>query len=140
MTWITGTLGLRQPGVLPQMERHLRSSFTNSITAAGIIRTNRVSDVYFAVVNGGPGAYMVSKWMGIYGKRWICETMNSVIKRKFGDSLRERKEQNKKKITSLMAIAYNIHVIVREDEKNRSLFAIFIYLQQKNVCNEARHH
>jgi hypothetical protein len=35
--------------------------------------------------------YMISRWSGIYGKRWLCETMISVIKRKFGDSIRERK-------------------------------------------------
>ena len=46
--------------------------------------------------------YVVAKWMGIYGKRWICETMNSVIKRKFGDSIREKKERNKKRIVSLI--------------------------------------
>lgn len=60
--------------------------------------------------------YLVAKWMGIYGKRWVCETMNSVIKRKFGDSIRERKERNKKRIVSLMAIVYNIHVVVRNEE------------------------
>ncbi len=60
--------------------------------------------------------YCVAKWMGIYGKRWICETMNSVIKRKFGDSIRERKERSKKRIVSLMAIVYNIHVFVRNEE------------------------
>lgn len=59
--------------------------------------------------------YLVAKWTGIYGKRWICETMNSVIKRKFGESIRERKHKNKRTIASLMAIAYNIHVIVRDE-------------------------
>ena len=80
--------------------------------------------------------YLISRWMGIYGKRWICETMNSVIKRKFGDSLRERKEQNKKKITSLMAIAYNIHVIVRAEGRISFFIIDFLYLQQMNVCNK----
>ncbi len=74
--------------------------------------------------------YMVSKWMGIYGRRWICETMNSVIKRKFGDSVRERKEKNKKTIVSLMTIAYNIHVIVREEGKLDFFFA-FIFLNEE---------
>jgi transposase len=60
--------------------------------------------------------YLMAKWMGIYGKRWICETMNSVIKRKFGDSIREKKDRNKKRIVSLMAIVYNIHVVVRNEE------------------------
>jgi transposase len=74
--------------------------------------------------------YMVSKLMGIYGKRWICETMNSVIKRKFGDSVRERKEKNKKIIVSLMTIAYNIHVIVREGGDLDFFFA-FIFLNKE---------
>jgi IS5 family transposase len=80
--------------------------------------------------------YLVAKWMGIYGKRWICETMNSVIKRKFGDSIRERKEGSKKRIVSLMAITYNIHVIVRAEGKIR-FFITFLYLHKMNVCNEA---
>ena len=70
--------------------------------------------------------YMFSKLMGIYGKRWLCETMNSVIKRKFGDSVRERKEKNKKTIVSLMTIAYNIHVIVRE-EGDLGFFFAFVF-------------
>lgn len=74
-------------------------------------------------------AYMVSKLMGIYGKRWLCETMNSVIKRKFGDSVRERKEKNKKKIVSLMTIAYNIHVFVR-GEGDLDFFFAFVFLRQ----------
>lgn len=82
--------------------------------------------------------YMVSKLMGIYGKRWICETMNSVIKRKFGDSIRERKEKNKKKIVSLMAIAYNIHVFIRGGGDLDFFFA-FIFLNkgcfQQNKIN-----
>jgi hypothetical protein len=45
--------------------------------------------------------YMIYKWSGIYGKRWLCETMISVIKRKFGDSIRERKWGNKKKLYPL---------------------------------------
>jgi hypothetical protein len=43
--------------------------------------------------------YMISKWSGIYGKRWLCETMISVIKRKFGDSIRERERKWKSKKT-----------------------------------------
>ena len=71
--------------------------------------------------------YLVAKWMGIYGKRWICETMNSVIKRKFGDSIRERKERSKRRIVSLMAIVYNIHVIVRAEGEIRFFIAL-LYL------------
>ena len=80
--------------------------------------------------------YLVAKWMGIYGKRWICETMNSVIKRKFGDSIREKKDRSKKRIVSLMAIVYNIHVIVRAEGEIR-FFIAFLYLHKMNVCNKA---
>ncbi|GBD38494.1 hypothetical protein HRbin37_00744 [bacterium HR37] len=73
--------------------------------------------------------YMISRWSGIYGKRWICETVISVIKRKFGDSIRERKWKNKKKIVSLMAVVYNIHVIVRGRGENR-----FFFLSLKKRC------
>ncbi len=77
--------------------------------------------------------YLLAKGMGVYGKRWICETMNSVIKRKFGDSIRERKEENKKKAALLMAIAYNIHVIVREDNRSRFFFIAFSLFATK-IC------
>ena len=72
--------------------------------------------------------YLVAKWIGIYGKRWICETMNSVIKRKFGDSIREKKERNKKTTASLMAIVYNIHVIIREGSDGSFLIAFSLCL------------
>jgi hypothetical protein len=78
--------------------------------------------------------YTISKWMGIYGRRWFCETMNSVIKRKFGDSIRERKWGNKKKVVSL--IAYNIHLIVRGKGENRFFLFVFLSLN-KDVCNRA---
>jgi hypothetical protein len=80
--------------------------------------------------------YLVAKWMGIYGKRWICETMNSVIKRKFGDSIREKKDRNKRKVVSLMAIVYNIHVIIRGEGKIR-FFIASLYIHKMNVCNKA---
>jgi hypothetical protein len=87
---------------------------------------------------------MVSKWMGIYGRRWLFETMNSVIKRKFGDSIRERacpersrrkvEEQEKNRI--LMAIAYNIHLVVRGGGENRFFLFVFLFLN-KDACNKA---
>lgn len=75
--------------------------------------------------------YLVAKWTGIYGKRWICETMNSVIKRKFGESIRERKHKNKRTIASLMAIAYNIHVIVR-NEGEKWFFVLLLFPVSEN--------
>ncbi|GBD38773.1 hypothetical protein HRbin37_01031 [bacterium HR37] len=79
--------------------------------------------------------YRISKWMGVYGKRWLCETINSVIKRKFGDSIRERKWGNKKKIVSLMTIVYNIHVIVRDGGENQFLL-LLVFLSFKSIKND----
>jgi hypothetical protein len=63
-----------------------------------------------------------------------------VIKRKFGDSIRERKWKNKKNIASLMAIVYNIHVIVRGGGENQFLI-LLVSLSfrsiKKDVCNRA---
>ncbi len=60
--------------------------------------------------------YMVSKWMGIYGKRWICET---------------RKWKNKKIIASFMAIVYNIHVVVRDGGDSDFFFALIFLFSTK---------
>ena len=79
--------------------------------------------------------YRVSKWMGIYGKRWLCETINSVIKRKFSDSIRERKWGNKKKIVSLIAIVYNIHLIVRGGGENQFLL-LLVFLSFESIRND----
>ncbi len=79
--------------------------------------------------------YLVAKWMGIYGKRWLCETINSVIKRKFGDSIREKKERNKRTTASLMAIVYNIHVIIREGSDGSFLISLSKYY----LCDRAIH-
>jgi hypothetical protein len=68
--------------------------------------------------------------LGIYGKRWISETVNYVIKRKIGDSLRERREETKRKMALLIGIAYNIHVMIRNGKAERILFfeiRIFIF-------------
>jgi len=66
--------------------------------------------------------------------------MISVIKRKFGDSIRERKWGKKKKIVSLMAVVYNIHVIVRGGGENQFLL-LLVSLSFKSikidVCNRA---
>jgi len=66
--------------------------------------------------------YVLSVWLGIYGKRWISETVNYVIKRKIGESLRERREDTKRKMALLIGIAYNIHVMIRDGKAERILF------------------
>lgn len=47
---------------------------------------------------------------GLYGQRWKVETVNSVIKRKFGDTIRSRSRQLQFREPLLKALIYNIHV------------------------------
>lgn len=47
---------------------------------------------------------------GLYGQRWKVETVNSVIKRKFGDSIRSRKAYNRYREPIVKGLIYNIHV------------------------------
>lgn len=48
---------------------------------------------------------------GIYGQRWKCETVNSVIKRKFGDTLRARKASHRRREPIVKGLIYNLHVL-----------------------------
>lgn len=47
---------------------------------------------------------------GIYGQRWQVETVNSVIKRKFGDTIRSRSLRLQRREPIVKALVYNIHV------------------------------
>jgi hypothetical protein len=46
---------------------------------------------------------------GLYGQRWKCETVHSVIKRKFTDSVRSRSRTLQRREPILKALIYNIH-------------------------------
>lgn len=46
---------------------------------------------------------------GLFGQRWKTETVNSVIKRKFGDTVRSRKIQLQNREPIIKALVYNIH-------------------------------
>lgn len=46
---------------------------------------------------------------GLFGQRWKTETVNSVIKRKFGDTIRSRKTQLQLREPIIKALIYNIH-------------------------------
>lgn len=46
---------------------------------------------------------------GLFGQRWKAETVNSVIKRKFGDTIRSRKVRLQKREPIIKAMVYNIH-------------------------------
>ena len=50
---------------------------------------------------------------GLYGQRWACETVHSVVKRKCGDTVRSRRPAHQRKETGLKALAYNLHVCRR---------------------------
>jgi hypothetical protein len=47
---------------------------------------------------------------GLYGQRWQVETVHSVIKRKFGDTIRSRRRLLQFREPLLKALVYNIHV------------------------------
>jgi len=47
---------------------------------------------------------------GVYGQRWKCETVNSVIKRKFGDEIRSRKPLHRHREPIVKGLIYNLHV------------------------------
>ena len=47
---------------------------------------------------------------GVYGQRWKAETVFSVIKRKFGDTVRSRKPSHQRRETAIKGLVYNLHV------------------------------
>lgn len=49
---------------------------------------------------------------GLYGQRWKVETVNSVIKRKFGSAVRSRRYQRQLREALVRALVYNIHVLL----------------------------
>jgi hypothetical protein len=51
-----------------------------------------------------------SKMDGYFGQRWKAETVNSVIKRKFGDDIRSRKPSRRYREPIVKGLIYNIHV------------------------------
>jgi hypothetical protein len=55
---------------------------------------------------------------GFFGQRWKCETVNSVIKRKSGSSIRSRRRLHQRREVALKGLAYNIH---------RSLYIVLLW-------------
>jgi hypothetical protein len=47
---------------------------------------------------------------GLFGQRWKTETINSVIKRKFGDTIRSRTVRLQHREPIVKGLIYNIHV------------------------------
>ena len=50
-----------------------------------------------------------AKLDGLFGKRWLVETVFSVIKRKFGDTVRSRSYQLQGRETAIKMLVYNIY-------------------------------
>lgn len=48
---------------------------------------------------------------GLYGQRWKSETVNSVIKRKFGETLCSRSLRLQRREPLVKALVYNLHVL-----------------------------
>jgi Transposase DDE domain len=53
---------------------------------------------------------LAAKLDGWYGQRWKVETVNSVIKRKFGDEIRSHKPSRRYREPIVKGLIYNIHV------------------------------
>ena len=53
---------------------------------------------------------LAAKLDGYFGQRWKVETVNSVIKRKFGDEIRSRKLFRRYREPIIKGLIYNIHV------------------------------
>ena len=51
-----------------------------------------------------------AKLDGFFGQRWKVETVNSVIKRKFGNQIRSRKLSSRYREPIVKGLIYNIHV------------------------------
>ncbi len=47
---------------------------------------------------------------GLYGQRWKCEPVHSVIKRKFGDTVRSRTTRLHFREIFVKGLIYNIHL------------------------------
>lgn len=48
---------------------------------------------------------------GLYGQRWQVETVNSVIKRKFGQAVRSHEFWRQRREAAVRALVYNLHVV-----------------------------
>lgn len=51
----------------------------------------------------------VARLDGLYGQRWKSETVHSVIKRKFGDTIRTRHSSRRRHEVAIKGLVYNIH-------------------------------
>lgn len=64
---------------------------------------------------------------GLFGQRWKAETVNSVIKRKFGESIRSRLWFLQRREAIIKGLVYNIHRLI-----TCLLFSLYRTLQQSS--------
>jgi len=76
-------------GIIPPIRRHSKFLHPDRKARAYLVATTRLD--------------------GLFGQRWKTETVNSVIKRKFGDTIRSRKTQLQMREPIIKALVYNIH-------------------------------
>jgi len=76
--------------IIPPVRRHGKLVDPNRIDRANLVAQARLD--------------------GFYGQRWKCETINSVIKRKFGDTVRSRTTRYQFREVFVKGLIYNIHV------------------------------
>lgn len=80
-----------QPGdIIPPVRRHGTLRASDRIARAELVAQARLD--------------------GLYGQRWKCETVHSVIKRKFGDTVRSRTTRLHFREVFVKGLIYNIHV------------------------------
>jgi hypothetical protein len=83
--------------------------------------TARASDLIPAIRRGGKAPtgqrrartelVAAARLAGVYGQRWKCETVHSVMKRKFGDTIRARKPSHRRREPLVKGLIYNLHVL-----------------------------
>ena len=76
--------------IIPPVRRHGKLVDPNRIDRANLVAQARLD--------------------GFYGQRWKCETINSVIKRKFGDTVRSRTTRYHFREVFVKGLIYNLHV------------------------------
>ncbi len=76
--------------IIPPVRRHGKLVDPNRIDRANLIAQARLD--------------------GLYGQCWKCETINSVIKRKFGDTVRSRTTRYHFREVFVKGLIYNLHV------------------------------
>jgi hypothetical protein len=54
--------------------------------------------------------FSLARLEGLYGQRWKCETVNSVIKRKLGDEIHSHLPAHRLREPVLKGLVYNLHV------------------------------